>query len=72
MNALQARSAPPVLKTAEAAVGILWQLDMLQSDASSTEHTNRMTETRKEKAVYLKERRDLISIVMGEPVRATI
>jgi hypothetical protein len=72
MNALQARSAPPVLRTAEAAVGILWQLDMLQSDASSTEHTKRMTETRREKAVYLEERRGLISIVMGEPVRATI
>jgi hypothetical protein len=67
MHALEARSGPPVLRRAAAVLGLLSQLRMLQGDARSRRNTKRGME----KPAYF-HGRDVILIVLGEPVRAAI
>ena len=71
MYALEARSGPPVLGTAAAALGLRSQLNILQGDAGLREKTKRGMETRGAKAVSFNGR-EVILIVLGEPVRTAI
>jgi hypothetical protein len=71
MYALEARSGPPLMGSAAVALGKRSQLNMLQRDAGLSENTQRGMEIRGEKPVYFTGR-DVILIVLGEPMRPAI